>query len=101
MQESGGYKMLKLDFRRKKPEAEQKTIRRYTRSEVNEISIAATSLRDFLTIMDHYAMAEPEDHGEIISAITIMEWLIEPVADFLSEGCPMAKEKTEDGSGET
>jgi hypothetical protein len=71
--------------------------REYTKHEVNELAICANALKDLAHIcsMFHtYSDGRADDVNAYGSMFTILEWLAEPISDFMSEGAPMA-EKTD------
>jgi len=68
--------------------------------EINELTIAAQATRDIARVMAEYASdcsGEQENLGIFISAFTVLEWLTEPVVDYLYEhaGQEAAPEKGE------
>ncbi|GHU93540.1 hypothetical protein FACS189479_05070 [Spirochaetia bacterium] len=78
--------MLKLAFLTEEEQAARLHGRKvYTDSEVNELSIMATGIKDLVEIMARYTCHE-EDISPAISVFNILEVLIAPVADFLYEG---------------
>ena len=78
--------MLKLAFLTEEENTARQHGRKvYTDSEVNELSIMASGLKDLIQIMGRYCLRE-EDLVPCISAFNIMELLIDPIQDFLYEG---------------
>jgi hypothetical protein len=57
----------------------------YTDSEVNELSIMATALKDFTEIMNIYTCRE-KNLDVCASVFNIVELLIDPIQAFLYEG---------------
>jgi hypothetical protein len=84
---------LKLSF----AEGKQRPLTGY---EINELAIAATAARNISRVMAEYAgdcSGDVESLGLFISAFTVLEWLTEPVANYLDEyaGQEAAPEKGE------
>jgi hypothetical protein len=65
--------------------------------EINELGAAAQAISAIARVMGEYVCdcsSEEENHGIFISMFTVLEWLIEPVVDYLDEyaGDPAAPE---------
>jgi len=85
---------LKLDFTQGKKQ------RPLTKDEINELAIAAQAARDIARVMAEFAgdcSGDVESLGIFISMFSVLEWLTEPVVDYLDEyaGDPAAPEKGE------
>jgi hypothetical protein len=56
--------------------------------EINDLAIAAQAARDISRVMAEYASdcsGDGESLGIFISMFTVLEWLTEPVVDYLDE----------------
>jgi hypothetical protein len=82
---------LKLSF-------EKQESRQLTAGEINELSIAAHGIGAIVRVMTQYAMDNPNGEaddtlGVYCAVFNVLEWLIEPIDDYLFAyaGEPAAK----------
>jgi hypothetical protein len=90
---------LELCFR---PEEDSMKRRPLTKDEINELTVAAQSIAAIVNIMAIYTCDNPhgeeDDNGSVCSVFNVLEWLIKPVEDYLSNyaGEPASREPEEE-----
>jgi hypothetical protein len=99
--------MAKLCFQPEEPGAEQEP---FTSYEINELTIAAQAISGIVKAMSLYSMNYPHDGRDgnpqdiFCSAFSVLEWLIEPIYDYLFENpypaAPAKKDPKEDKAHE-
>jgi hypothetical protein len=66
---------------------EEESSRPLTDYEINEVAVAAQGASAIIRVMAEYACDDPQskNYSDFGSVFTVLEWLMKPVEDYLSE----------------